>query len=132
MNCVNLTGRLVRKPELRMTESGVGVCAFTIAVERGYKNKDGEYEADFLDCTSFKGIAESLNKYCDKGDLIGVSGRLQKRSYDTQDNVRRYITEIIADRIDYLAQANRVEEVPEGKSSIKSDEVVLSDDDLPF
>ena len=102
LNQVILVGRLVRTPELQITESGKKKSVVTLAVSRGFKNPNGEYDTDFLDCTLWTGIAENTAEYCKTGDVIGVKGRLQTRSYEKDDEVK-YITEVIVDKISFLS-----------------------------
>ena len=80
MNNVIIVGRLVRDPEMKKLETGKKVCTMTLAVQRQYKNVDGEYETDFIDCDLWEGIAEATKEYCKKGDVVGVKGRLQTRA----------------------------------------------------
>lgn len=101
INVVVLVGRLTRDPELRRANTGNSVCNFSIAVDRSYK-QPGQPEADFPNVVCFNKTAENLCQYQRKGSLIGVTGRLQTRSYDDQNGQRHYRTEVIADRIDWL------------------------------
>ena len=101
MNSVNLMGRLTSKPELRYTQSNVACCNFTLAVQRKFKNAMGQYEADFINCVAFKTTAEIVNKYFDKGSLIGIDGRIQTRNYKNKHEETVYITEVIVDSISF-------------------------------
>ena len=98
LNQTVLVGRLVRDPELKETETGSKMTHITLAVPRSYKNVDGEYDTDFINCVLWKGIAENAVEYCHKGDLIGIKGRLQSRSVETEDS-RKQITELIAEKV---------------------------------
>ena len=80
-----IIGRIVKNPELLETESGKKYTNITLAVSRNYKNIDGEYETDFIPCVLWKGIAESTTQYCKKGDLVGIKGRIQSRTYETEE-----------------------------------------------
>ena len=102
MNQVILTGRLSKEPELHYSKDGVGVTSFHLAVKRNYKNSDGDYEADFIPCVSFRKIAEIIASYCDKGSLVALSGRLQTRSYENKDKVRIFVTEVVVDSVEFL------------------------------
>lgn len=102
LNQTVLVGRLVRDPELKETETGSKMTHITLAVPRSYKNVDGEYDTDFINCVLWKGIAENAVEYCHKGDLIGIKGRLQSRSVETEDS-RKQITELIAEKVTYLS-----------------------------
>ena len=101
-NLVCLVGRLVSTPELVETEEGKKVCYITIAIPRSYKNMEGVYETDFIDCVLWQHIAESTTEYCRKGDLVGIKGRLQTRSVEHED-FKYKKTEIIAEKISFLA-----------------------------
>ena len=102
LNQTVLVGRLVRDPELYETESGLKVSSVVLAVPRSYKNKDGEYETDFIPCTLWRGIAENTAEYVKKGDLIGIKGHVQTRSYE-KDDEKKYVTEIIAEKVTFLS-----------------------------
>ena len=102
MNNANLVGRLTRPVDLRYTQSGIAYGSFTLAVTRKYKNKDGEREADFINCVIWKKGAELLSNYTQKGSLIGVTGPIQTRSYDNQQGQRVYVTEVLVENFDFL------------------------------
>src|SRR5690625_4886765 len=102
INRVVLVGRLTRDPDLRYTSSGIAVANFTIAVNRPFSNQQGEREADFINCVIWRKPAENLANYMSKGSLIGVDGRIQSRSYDGQDGKRVYVTEVVADSVQFL------------------------------
>lgn len=102
MNNANLVGRLTRPVDLRYTQTGIAYGSFTLAVNRKYKNKDGEREADFINCVIWKKGAELLSNYTQKGSLIGVSGPIQTRSYDNQQGQRVYVTEVLVENFDFL------------------------------
>ncbi len=101
INATILVGRLVKTPELKSTQSNIYFTNFTIAVNRQFKSESGEQEADFINCITWRKQAENLCKYQTKGSLIGVQGRIQTRSYEA-DNGTRYITEVVADSIQFL------------------------------
>jgi single-strand DNA-binding protein len=102
MNSIVLVGRLTRDPELRYVASGDPVANFALAVERAYRNADGEREVDFIDIVVWRKLAENTAKYTGKGHLVAVRGRLQVRSYDTQDGQRRKVAEVVADTVRFL------------------------------
>lgn len=102
LNRTILVGRLTRDPELRTTQNGVNVASFTLAVNRTFTNAQGEREADFINIIVFKKQAENVNKYLSKGSLAGVDGRLQTRNYENKEGQRVYVTEVIADSIQFL------------------------------
>ena len=103
LNQTVLVGRLVRDPELRETENGRKVTNITLAVPRSYKNLNGEYETDFISCVLWKGVAESTVEYCKQGDLIGIKGRIQSREYETDEEVRKHVTEVVAEKVTFLS-----------------------------
>ena len=101
LNQVVVVGRLVRDPELKETENGKKVTHVTLAVPRSYKNVNGEYDTDFVDCTLWTGIAESTSEYCKKGDLVGIKGRLETSSYE-KDEQKKYVTSVVAEKVTFL------------------------------
>ena len=102
-NLVMLIGRLTADPELVTTDKGKKVLTINLAVSRTYKNADGVYEADFIRCKLWDGIAEKTCEYCHKGDLIAVRGQIRNESYETEDKEKKYITEIIVERLNFLS-----------------------------
>lgn len=102
MNKVVLIGRLTKNPEIRYTSNNVACCTFTLAVSRDYTNQEGQREADFINIQVWKNQAENCSKYLTKGSLIGLLGRIQTRSYDNEKGEKRYVTEIVADKITFL------------------------------
>jgi single-strand DNA-binding protein len=103
MNSVMLVGRLTKTPELFSTESGKKGTYITLAINRPYKNADGEYETDYLDCMLWTGVAESAAEYCRKGDTVGVRGKLQTRIIENEDGTKTKKMDIIADRISFIS-----------------------------
>lgn len=104
INRAVVCGRLVRDPELRRTQNGTPVTSFTLAVNRTFKNADGQQEADFLNCVAWNKTAEIVDQYCSKGNLVGVEGRLQSRSYQDNQGNNRTVVEIIADQVQFMQQ----------------------------
>lgn len=102
MNKVFLIGRLTREPELRYTESNIPVAMFTLAVNRSFTNNDGEREADFINIVVWNKKAENAKNYLNKGSRVAIDGRIQTRSYDDQNGQRRYITEVVANQVEFL------------------------------
>lgn len=102
MNRVSLIGRLTKDPELRYTPSNVATCSFTIAINRTFTNQDGQREADFIPIVIWRKQAENVKNYTKKGDLVAVEGRIQTRSYTANDNTKRYVTEVVADNVQFL------------------------------
>jgi single-strand DNA-binding protein len=143
MNKVILIGRLTRDPEVKNTTTGKAVATFTLAVDRRFKNKDGQKEADFVPIVVWGKQAEFAGQYLSKGSQIGVSGRLQVRSYDGQDGQRRYVTEVVADEV-YFISTKRKENNGSNPNSLSPgmgngvmglDEdfhLMSEDDDIPF
>ena len=102
MNNVSLVGRLTKDVELRQTGSNTAVATFTLAVNRNRKNENGEREADFINCVMWRQQAENLANWAKKGSLIGITGRIQTRSYDNQQGQRIYVTEVVAESFQLL------------------------------
>ena len=96
-----LVGRIVKEPEVRETENGTKVTNITLAVQRSYKNVEGEYDTDYISCVLWKGIAETTAEYCKKGDLIGVRGRIQTRVVEYPEAVKHSIMEVVAERVTF-------------------------------
>ncbi len=151
MNNVTIVGRITRDPELRTLSNGTPTTNITVAVNRTFTNANGEREADFIPCVVWRKQAENVVKYCRKGSLVGVSGRIQTRNYDAQDGTKRYVTEVVAENVSFLgskdsntnndmmsnqnySNTNHVEttDITEDPFKDFGSEVVLSDDDLPF
>lgn len=102
LNNTVLVGRLVRDLEVKETENGFKVAQMTLAVPRSFKNMDGEYDTDFIPCVLWRGVAENAAEYCKKGDLVGIKGHIQTRSYEQNDELK-YITEVVAERVTFLS-----------------------------
>ena len=145
MNRVSLIGRLTKDPELRTNDKGLDIASFTIAVHRPFKNENGDYEADFILCKAFKKRAETIHKYCKKGDMLGVEGSIRTGSYEKEDGSRVYTSEIMADNVEFLTPNNNTPKEEkqaeiEPKKDDLSDEVFaqfgesieISDDDIAF
>ncbi len=103
LNQTVLVGRLVRDPELRETDNGRKVTNITLAVPRSYKNLNGEYDTDFISCVLWKGVAESTVEYCKRGDLVGVKGRIQSRNIALEDETKKQVVEVVAEKITFLS-----------------------------
>lgn len=100
LNRVALVGRLTRDPELRRTSNGKAVSSFNLAVERNFKSDD--QEADFINCVCWGKIAENTERYCSKGSLVSVDGRIQTRNYENNQGQKVYVTEVIADSVQFI------------------------------
>jgi len=109
LNQTVIVGRIVKDPELKETDSGKKVTNITLAVPRSFKNLNGEYETDFIPCVLWKGIAESTTQYCKKGDLVGIKGRIQSRSYEVEED-KKYVVELIAEKVTFLSSKKAEEE----------------------
>lgn len=103
MNQLYLVGRIVNAPEITETESGKKVTTLTLAVPRNYKNEKGEYESDFIRCNLWGGVAENTVEYCQKGDLVGIRGRLQSNSYEDKEGNKKFSLDVTADKVSFLA-----------------------------
>ena len=104
-NCV-LVGRLTRDPELKYTTSNIAVATFSLAVNRNFKDANGERETDFINCVIWRQQAENLANWAKKGALIGITGRIQTRSYENQQGQRVYVTEVVAENFQMLESRN--------------------------
>src|SRR5690554_3805589 len=146
INRVVLVGRLVADPELRYTSSGIAVANFRLAVNRPFTSESGEREADFINAVAWRSVAENLANYQRKGNLIGIDGRIQTRSYEGQDGKRVYVTEIVADSVQFLefnknegnnSQNNQNANTGQTQANDNSfknqgEPMDIKDDDLPF
>ena len=159
MNKAILIGRLTRDPELRYTSSGRAVCQFSIAISRNYTNQQGQRDTDFIICVVWDKQAENLAKYITKGRLIAVDGRIQTRNYDNNEGKKVYVTEVLANNIQFLesknsgqgnnSESNPFDSMPEPSYPVSNDNtesvsvekdpfesfgesIEISDNDLPF
>ena len=141
MNKAILVGRLTKDPELKTTPSGVSVCSFTIAVNRRFRNAEGNYDADFINCVAWRQQADFLSKFFSKGRMVGVCGSIQTRNYE-RDGQRVYVTEVVADEINFVESKSQAEgSAPQSAApqtntnSFGADDGFFpapADDDLPF
>lgn len=104
MNRAILVGNLANDPESRLTQSGITQCTFRLATQRRVANKDGTREADFHTIVCWRAIAENCARYLRKGSRVAIEGSIQNRSYDAQDGTKRYVTEIVADNVEFLSK----------------------------
>lgn len=140
LNRVVLTGHLTKDPELKVTQSGLSVVQFVIGVQRQFARKDGEREADFISCVAWRKTAENIAKYFKKGQLIGIDGRVQTRSYDDKNGQRVYVTEVVVDNFAFLSsqkgQGNQNSSQRPNTTAqdpfAETGSVDITDDDLPF
>ena len=110
LNQVVLVGRLTDDLEVITKENGKKVTTMNLAVQRSFKNSEGIYETDFIRCILWNAVAQSTSEYCKKGDIIGVKGRLQVTNYDDSEGKKKYITEVIAEKVTFLSSNSSVEE----------------------
>ena len=150
MNKAILIGRLTKNPEIRYTSNNVPCCTFTLAVSRDYTNQEGQREADFINIQVWKNQAENCSRYLTKGSLIGLLGRIQTRSYDNEKGEKRYITEVLAEKIKFLdtkkdgqqsgqvsgtqsdTQAPQTDPYADMGKQVSMDDYPVNPDDLPF
>lgn len=143
LNQVTLVGRLTKDIELKYTNNGTAVTRFTLAVNRNYKNKQGEYDADFIVCQAWSKTAEFLSNHGSKGGRLGVVGRIQTRNYEDQNGNRVYVTEVVTDQVDMIdwaddkktngnKEANRHNSQPNTDDPFQNDTIDIDDNDLPF
>lgn len=143
LNSICLVGRLTKDVDLRYTPSNVAVATFTLAVNRTFKNENGDREADFINCVMWRQQAEKLANWAKKGALIGVTGRIQTRSYDNQQGQRVYVTEVVAETFQLLEskgqQGNQQgqrgqaqQKAPDFSRNTNANPFDISSDMLPF
>ncbi|MGG4166084.1 single-stranded DNA-binding protein [Rossellomorea vietnamensis] len=113
INQVTLVGRLTKDPEARKTTEGKSVLSVTIAVNRPYKNQQGQIDADFVLCTIWNRAADNTEKYCRKGSVVGVTGRIQTRYFENDQGKRTYITEVVAENVRFLDSKQASPATPE-------------------
>ena len=127
MNCVNIIGRLTKDVELRRTYSGKAVASFTLAVNKDFKNEEGGYDADFIDCVAFEQRAETISKYVHKGDRFSVVGKLSTRYYETKEGKKVKVTEVKVTEFDFLENKKQTDNTSGGFEPIDA-----YDEELPF
>ena len=118
MNKVILTGRLVKDPDLKRTQSNIAVCRIRLAVDRRFKDKDGNRQTDFLDVIAWRQQAEVISNYMHKGSRIGIVGSIQSRSYEDNDGTKRYVQEIMAEEVEFL-DSKQTEQKQEAQEEIR-------------
>ena len=150
VNRAVLVGRMTRDPELRRTLQGDAVTSFTLAVNRNFTSRDGQQQADFINCVVWRKSAENVERYCSKGSLVGVEGRIQTRSYENSQGQKKYTVEVICDVVQFM-ETRAVNEEQSKKDIYQTDynensllrdlekefdnslnTFEISDDDLPF
>ena len=136
MNKVILIGNLTKDPELTTTTSGISVCRFSLAVSRKFTNSEGERETDFINVVVWRNLADNCHKFLRKGSKAAVVGNIQTRSYDAQDGSKRYVTEVVAEEVEFVgARVADGQDAPEGDGAQDGGTTKLTpiqDDQLPF
>ena len=132
MNKVILIGNLTKDPELSTTTSGIVFCRFTLAVSKRFSSEDKS--ADFINIVVWRALAENCAKYLKKGSKAGVVGSIQTRSYDSQDGSKRYVTEVVADEVEFIGSRSGNADVDGGKEKVSNVTELqpIDDDTLPF
>lgn len=146
MNTVNLIGNLTRDPELRYSQSGTAVASCNIAVQRRFKNQNGDYESDFINIKAFSKTAELLAEHFRKGSKLGITGNIQTGSYENQQGQKVYTTDVVVENLTFVERKNsdssgfnpnqsnysQNNQSPSKSSSFSKSSIDISDDDLPF
>ena len=137
MNKVIIIGRFTRDPEIKYTtgENATATARFSLAVNRRFKNKEGNYDADFINCVAFGKTAEFIEKYFIKGMAIGITGRIQTGSYTNKEGQKVYTTDVVVEETEFVESKNKgaSDNVPNNNANSNSDfEEVISEDEMPF
>ena len=139
LNSICLVGRLTKNAELKYVNDSMAVATFTLAVNRNFKSQNGEREADFINCVIWRQQAENLANWAKKGALIGITGRIQTRSYENQQGQRVYVTEVVADSFQLLEKRDNGNQLQDRnqpdfsqQAPMNANPMDISDDDLPF
>lgn len=133
MNKVVLIGNICKDPELSETNSGVAVCRFSIAVNRRRASDDAEQQTDFFNVTVWRGLAETVARYCKKGNKIAVTGQIQIRTYEDREGAKRTLVDVVAEEVEFLSTKSndeaRTAEEPKKKTALQA---FADDSDIPF
>ena len=144
INSVALSGRLAKEVKYQVTTSGVQVARFTLAVQRSFKDKNGEYQADFINVIGFKGTAQIANDRLNKGDLCNIHGRMQTRQFENKEGQMVYLTEVVTDNIQLINTGRNNQESQQQNNQAEGNQqqgnpfanangpIDIQDDDLPF
>ena len=137
MNKVIIIGRFTRDPEIKYStgENATATARFSLAVNRRFKNKEGNYDADFINCVAFGKTAEFIEKYFSKGMAIGITGRIQTGSYTNKEGQKVYTTDVVVEETEFVESKNKgtSDNVPNNNANSNSDfEEVVSEDEMPF
>lgn len=132
MNKVELIGRLTKEPEIKLTSNQTQFCNFTIAVDRRFKDANGQRQADFINCVAWKQTAIFIQKYFHKGNRIGLTGSIQTRSFDDQNGQKRFVTEVIVDEAEFVeSQPSQTQPAPADEPQFEPNFTVEAGE-LPF
>lgn len=132
MNKVILIGNLTRDPEITTTQSGISVCKFSLAISRRFTNAEGERETDFINIVTWRTLAENCHRFLKKGSKAAVVGMIQTRSYEATDGTKRYVTEVVADEVEFLSTRQSDNSRPSEKEENIDTLQPIDDNDLPF
>lgn len=132
INHATLVGRLTKEVDLKHTNNGTAVASFTVAVDRNFKNAQGERDTDFISCVMWRKAAESFAKYTHKGSLVGVEGQIQTRTYDNKQGQKVYVTELVVDQFSFLDPKKTDAPAQPNIKPVDPAPTVVNDDDLPF
>ena len=137
MNKVIIIGRFTRDPEIKYStgENATATARFSLAVNRRFKNKEGNYDADFINCVAFGKTAEFIEKYFTKGMAIGITGRIQTGSYTNKEGQKVYTTDVVVEETEFVESKNKgtSDNIPNNNANSNSDfEEVISEDEMPF
>ncbi len=125
LNQIVLVGRLTRDIEVHKGDSDMKVATISLAIPRSFKNADGVYDTDFVDCIAFDNIAENTSEYCGKGDIVGIKGRVQTRQVENDEGEKKTLKEIIAERVTFLSNSKEKEESKKETSKENDDEMEM-------
>ena len=117
MNNVQLVGRLTKNPEIKLTSNQKKFCNFTLAVDRKFKDSNGQRQADFINCVAWNQTAEFIQKYFHKGNRIGVIGSIQTRSYDDNDGKKQFVTEVVISEVEFVESQAQTNNEPESQAA---------------
>lgn len=140
VNNVTLLGRITKDPEVKAVGNDSAVCNFTLAVNRNFKNQQGEYEPDFINSVAFGNVAQRMGQYVSKGDMLAITGRIQTRNYENNMGQRVYITEVVANNVSFVETKKNKNQAQQqdpytantGISPMAFMEETIEDEDLPF
>lgn len=136
MNKCELVGRLTKDPELKLTSNQTAYCNFTIAVDRRFKDSNGQRQTDFINCVAWKQTATFVQKYFHKGNRIGIVGSIQTRQYEDQQGAKHFVTEVIVDEAEYVESQTQTAPAPQAQAEPTQDNAPAEEapavGELPF